>query len=426
MLQHRFSVFLLLGVLMLKFKLIVISVLVATALVAHAHLRARVVQCQAGSVRCVQSTSGANTMSLATTRVMLPLIMHADGRTNGTAPFYAYYYLWWSSNHWKEKLGPNYPWDSSWPLPGELDPQSGCGATPNFAGSVLMDVPRGGAYDQSITATQAELNATIYATHIRDAAASGLTGFLIAWKGIELDSSGGPDRYSKRLDVLIRTIRSHNQVTDSMFNYGIAYETHNEVRSTAQIISDLEYLLANYGGDNTWGRMQGRHIVYWHNTKIFPTATLQAIYERFSDRLLILGWEDATTWTAQRAQYLDGSSRYWSTQDPYSNPHSFQQNRELAARIHADGRLWFAPLAPGYNDELAERAQGRSTGLRDCVPRKGSETMRRLYEGNQTSNPDGWIVISWNEWVEHTYIEPSKRYGSMYLNELSKIITNAK
>ena len=56
------------------------------------------------------------------------------------------------------------------------------------------------------------------------------------------------------------------------------------------------------------------------------------------------------------------------------------------------------------------------------MPRKGTETMRTLYQGNRQSNPDGWFVISWNEWLEHTYIEPSKRYGSIYLDELTKII----
>ena len=29
---------------------------------------------------------------------------------------YAYYYLWWSSNHWHNKLGASYPY-SSFPLP---------------------------------------------------------------------------------------------------------------------------------------------------------------------------------------------------------------------------------------------------------------------------------------------------------------------
>src|SRR5690349_10811824 len=71
-------------------------------------------------------------------------------------PFYVFYYLWWSTTHWQEKLGPSYPWDGSWPLPGTLDATTGCGATSLFAGNTLVDVPAGGAYDQLTSLIMAE------------------------------------------------------------------------------------------------------------------------------------------------------------------------------------------------------------------------------------------------------------------------------
>src|SRR5215208_7396319 len=55
--------------------------------------------------------------------------------------FYAYYYLWWSTNHWHEKLGPNYPYAASpLPLPGGTD-ADGCGPVSLYAGNQLLDVP---------------------------------------------------------------------------------------------------------------------------------------------------------------------------------------------------------------------------------------------------------------------------------------------
>jgi len=48
-----------------------------------------------------------------------------------------------------------------------------------------------------------------------------------------------------------------------------------------------------------------------------------------------------------------------------------------------------------------------------CVPGNGLETHRRLYTGNAASSPDGWMPISWNEFFENTYIEPSLRYGTI-------------
>jgi hypothetical protein len=332
-------------------------------------------------------------------------------------PFYAFYYLWWSTTHWQEKLGPNYPWDGSWPLPGTLDATTGCGATSLFAGNTLVDVPAGGAYDQ--------LTSPIMAEHVREAAASGLTGFLAGWKGTGQAGEGINDSgYNKRLDRLIETINTDNTATGGAFRFAIDYETFGEIRTAEQIGNDLDYLLANYADDPAWGRMEGRRLLRWSNSKDFPTATLQAIAARYADRLFIIGEERPATWTAERAQYLDGAGHYWSSQDPYRNPQSFQQNQEFAATVHAAGRRWFAPLAPGYNDELNEQAQGHVVTAADCVPRKGTDTLRALYEGNRASAPDGWFVISWNEWLEHTYIEPSKRYGSAYLDELANIIAS--
>jgi hypothetical protein len=373
--------------------------------------------CHISRERCTplpRSVAGVAT----TTRVMLPMVTRSEH-----PPFYAFYYLWWSLAHWQEKLGPNYPRDGSWPLPGELDPSTGCGASATFIGSTLVDVPTDGAYDQLTSASDEQLNASIYATHIQQASTAGLTGFLAAWQGTgRAGESIGDSGYNKRLHLLVKAIGFYRERSGLDFRYAIDYETFHEIRTPTQIENDIEYLLSLYGDDRAWGRMDDRLMFYWHDTHSFPTETLQAIHDRFGDRLFIIGEERSTTWTPDRATYLDGTSHYWSTQDPYRNPRSFDQMRAFAAQVHADGKLWFAPLAPGYNDELDEQAQGNPVEPADCVPRKGVTTLRTLYEGNRASSPDGWFVISWNEWVEHTYIEPSRRYGTLYLDELSAII----
>lgn len=366
------------------------------------------------SSACSQPTPGcssAATVPVATTYTLLiPLV-----RTPAAPPFFVYYYMWWSERHWQEKLGPSYPWDGTWPVPGALDPATQCGATTSFAGNTLVDLPIAGPYDQ--------LTSTIMETHVRQAAATGLTGFLAGWQGTGKPNEQVNDTgYNKRLDRLVQTIGAYNAAAGAQFQFTIDYETFGEIRTVEQIANDIDYLLAHYGSNPSWGRLENRRVLRWSNTKDFPTATLQAVAEQYRDRLFIVGEERLTTWTPERAQYLDGTGHYWSTQDPYRNPKSFEQDQAFAARVHADGKHWFAPLAPGYNDELAELAQGVPVTLGDCVPRKGTETMRRLFEGNRRSDPDGWFVISWNEWLEHTYIEPSQRYGAIYLDELARII----
>ncbi len=116
-------------------------------------------------------------------------------------------------------------------------------------------------------------------------------------------------------------------------------------------------------------------------------------------------------WNRGVSSLFDGDGWYWSNENPYSNPHAFKALDALARTLHAQHKLWFSPLGVGYN-------KSNFGGGGSCVPRKGVETLRRLYAGNLQSAPDGWMLISWNEFFENTYIEPSLRYGTAYLDEL--------
>ena len=48
--------------------------------------------------------------------------------------------------------------------------------------------------------------------------------------------------------------------------------------------------------------------------------------------------------------------------------------------------------------------------------------MRKLFDRNKASKPDGWVFISWNEIAEGTYIVPLTRYGTRYLRTIGRII----
>ena len=77
-------------------------------------------------------------------------------------------------------------------------------------------------------------------------------------------------------------------------------------------------------------------------------------------------------------------------------------------------KVWLAPLAPGYNPVLLH-------GGDTCVPRNNGDTMRRLFLGNLASQPDGWLLISWNEIAEGSHIVPLTRWGNAYLDVVRSI-----
>ena len=150
---------------------------------------------------------------------------------------------------------------------------------------------------------------------------------------------------------------------------------------------------------------------------------LNAFSARWRPHFYLVGDENWDTWNAQKAADFDADQYYWSSQNPISNPASFKDIQRLATEVRSstnpDGsqKQFFSPLAPGYDKVL-----GGGSG---CVPRLGGTTMRDIYAGNSASHPNGWMVISWNEIDEGTYIMPLERYGDQSVDTLRSIITGS-
>ena len=153
----------------------------------------------------------------------------------------------------------------------------------------------------------------------------------------------------------------------------------------------------------------------WLDSRKFSPQTIQAVSRAVEPYVYLLGDETAMSWPND-GQYLDGTSYYWSTQDPWNNSRAGSAVSDLASQVHADGKSWFAPFIAGYNKQLMGGG---------CVQRKGTQTLTKLWQLNGATRPDGWFGISWNEFVENTYLEPSKRYGSTYLDALAALIKSS-
>lgn len=119
-------------------------------------------------------------------------------------------------------------------------------------------------------------------------------------------------------------------------------------------------------------------------------------------------------WSRGVSGIFDGDTWYWSDENPYTNPHVFTTLAALATELRSQGKLWFSPLIAGYN-----KSNFGVGGT--CVPRNDGQTLRTIYAGNARSDPDGWMFISWNEYFENTYLEPSALYGNRYLAELAQL-----
>ncbi len=335
---------------------------------------------------------------------------------NTTVPFFAHYYLWWDDNHWLSKLGPNYPHTSfSLPLPATLGPD-GCTATTLYAGDTLIDIPapKLNLYTQDDPA--------ILAIQINEAANAGLSGFIVSWSGSGLTTQTlSSTVFNKRLAALVSAVNDFNNSHQQKFHLMIGYEGLNNARNprpNESIKNDWQYFINNYETNSAFQLPQysTKPIFMFLDSRKFSVSDISAITTPYRNSLFILGDEHGITeWNRGVSSYFDGDGWYFSSQNPYTNAFSFTELKTLSNLLKSQGKLWFSPLSAGYNKSNFNLKGG-------CVPRKGGQTLLLNYNGNKASNPDGWMYISWNEFLENTYIEPSVLYGNSYLQTLQAII----
>jgi hypothetical protein len=316
-------------------------------------------------------------------------------------PVYAYYYLWWSTQHWKDKLGTNYPYTASpLPLPATTD-ADGCNAVSRYTGNQLLDVPAALVSQDDPGAIESD---------IRTAKGAGISGFWLNWVG---DGTTSQTRttvtYTRRLSEAFAA-----SVRVGGFRNWVSYKVAS-TPSTDYIINDLNFLYREFQNESAWERIDGKPVVTFTGSRKYSDADVLRVSNAVRDRIFLVGDETRSTLTTTRIAMFDAITYYWSSQDPWGNPASFDQIKEMADKVHAAGKRWYAPLAPGYNSSLL-------SGGSNCVPRRNGDTIRALWNGNAASNPDGWGFISWNEIAENTHIKPLQKWGSTSLNILASLI----
>ena len=313
---------------------------------------------------------------------------------------YAYYYLWWSSNHWQNKLGASYPYSASpLPLPATTD-VDGCNAVSNYSGNQLLDVP---------TTLASQDTPGVIEADIRTAKNAGISGFWLNWAG---DGTTSQTRASVTYTSRLAEAFAASTRVGGFTNW-VSYKT-SSMPSTDAIINDLNFLYNEFGQEAGWEKFDGKPVVTLTGSRKYSDADLIKISAAVRDRMFLIGDESGSTLTDARLALFDGLTYYWSSQNPFTNTGSFTTIKNMGDKVHAAGKRWYAPLTPGYNSALI--------GGTTCVPRSNGDAIRALWNGNMGSNPDGWGFISWNEIAENTHIKPMQKWGSASLNALSALI----
>jgi len=235
--------------------------------------------------------------------------------------------------------------------------------------------------------------------HVELAQSAGVDGFIVSWKSGEVLDS--------RLEQLIEIAEELD------FKLSITYQGldfNRDPLPIARIESDLEVFVERYA-DSPVFDMFGKPLVVITGTWEMTQGEVQRITSGRSEDVFILASEKNVEDYERMADYVDGNLYYWSSVNPETNTNHVTKLAAMGAAVRADGGIWIAPAAPGFD--------ARELGGTTVVGRRDGATLREEWQAALDSLPDAIGVISWNEFSENTHIEPSIEFGSASLEVLA-------
>jgi Glycosyl hydrolase family 71 len=278
-----------------------------------------------------------------------------------TIPLFAYYYIWFSHNSWAR---------------------------------AKKDLPLIGTYSSS--------DPGVMRHQIEQAKSAGITGFIVSWKDTPLND--------QRLELLMRVAAQEH------FKLAMIYEGLDFSRKplpVPEVAADFAAFRDKFAANSVFYRINGKPLTIWSGTWAFSYAQVAQVTSAVRPQLLVLSTEKNVAGFQRIASVTDGDAYYWSSVNPATNPGYQAKLDQMSQAIHHAGKYWIAPFAPGFD--------ARMVGGQRAVPRNNGQTLRTEYAAAVRSSPNMLGLISWNEFSENSYVEPSRDFGYQSLDVLMQL-----
>lgn len=264
---------------------------------------------------------------------------------------------------------------------------------------VLTDRPAIGGYDSR--------DGGVAATHIDQARSAGINAFMVSWYGI--DNGETTAVLGNMLDRAGERDFKIGAVVDVF--HGFNYD---------HLVRSLQHLMNNSIHHPAYLRYDGRPVIMF---------AFQA-----NAGLSVTDWQNlrnaidpnrSTIWISEG---LSGCCLYGGAMDgqyafniAWANGSAARYAQERNAIINRGGSLYVATVHPGWDEQRIAAREGRPnpTSPRD---RAGGQFLANSWNGAIASGTDVVMVVSWNEFIENSHIEPSVNYGSQSLDVLRPLV----
>ncbi len=275
---------------------------------------------------------------------------------------WAFYYMWYSSGDWS----------SSW----------------------LKDRPL-----QRYASSSRE----VIARQVEQAQSAGIDGFISSWWGPGSDTDAN---LQKLLDIAL----------EKNFKISIYFETlagqNGEPLDETSIRTWLAYFIQRYRDHPAFMKVDGKPLIVIWASDTVPLETWARVFASLRDDgldavYLSMGYNLGSL------EAFDGLHNY----GVFNYPDLKQTDLSTARAVRYYSllsdqpirKIWAATVQPGYDDTLQPTREGQ------VKERDNGNYYRFTWDAAIQSDPDWIFITTWNEWWEHTHIEPGELYGDQYL-----------
>ncbi|HYZ10670.1 MAG TPA: hypothetical protein VE962_02125 [Actinomycetota bacterium] len=247
--------------------------------------------------------------------------------------------------------------------------------------------------------------------HLQQAIDAGIDGFIVSWWGTDTPWDANVAALEARIPP--------------GFTFALYVEVFSPwFRSEGDLVRELDRALDTHGASDRYLRIDGRPVLYvFSSHNIFQelgtgrNPGYREVWSRVLDGLAAEGHDpvvigEGRPFDVEDFGVFDGMHVY-GTEDPALTP---ARNREMAltarawAAVHGGERkIWGASIIPGYDDR---HIPGRKP---DHFPRDGGALYEAQWASATATHADQALIVSFNEWMETTNIEPNAAWGDQYL-----------
>jgi hypothetical protein len=244
----------------------------------------------------------------------------------------------------------------------------------------------------------------VVSRQVDQAMSAGIDAFIMSWFGPR-DNNLTHQTFNILLDVASsRGFRAAASVDMQEAGYNA---------TTGDVLDSLRYLIGDRVNHPAYLRYDGKPVIYFWNQSRFSIAEWTDIRNQIDpNRNTIWVMEGTNT------NYLSVFDGLYLFNTAWGNSATVS-NTWMSRTYNAGGTFYSPTVMPGWDES---RIEGR-TNPTDPQDRSAGRFLSASWNGAISSGANVMLIVSWNEYLENSHIEPSQNLGWQALDTLRPLIS---